>query len=183
MNSKKIKLLSEALSSDVLFQYAFGKSDAQNSKALSWYFDFALQYCEKHGGVITTPEQDGIVTWVPQSAFPPHSNGDVPAIAAPSLRKMNLHESTPEGIIEKRGTSFAYIWLLAVDKEFRGKGYARRMLEEAMHQLRDRGFEECWLSTENPNNKTFYERNGFSLFKEVESQAKLKTAIYYRKIF
>ncbi len=181
---RMISLLIDAFSEDPLFSFAFsGTSVEHMRRAMGVYFDFALRYTLQHGGLVTTPDQQGIVAWIPQQSFPPEPPDSVPEQADEQVIKRFMnHEETPEGIIAANANNFGYIWLMAVSESHRGRGYAGNLLEAAIAQIRAEGKTECWVSTENPANKNMYIRNGFRLFVEKESAIGIKTMVFMQHI-
>lgn len=53
--------------------------------------------------------------------------------------------------------------------EYRGKGYAQRMIEEYLHRMKQNGRKICLLSLSVNNNRAlrFYERNGFTPYRKI----------------
>ncbi len=175
-------LLSSNFYADPLFEYAFRGTPAQRNRALEAYFSAALDACLATGELVLAPGNVGLAGWIPGTAFPPHIDdnriSNQPSYVAEGWSRFNMHEITPESIIQTNAQEFAYLWLLAVDFSARGRGVAGQLLETSLDQMKEGGFRECWLSTENPANRAFYEKYGFTLFQEALAESGLRSLVF-----
>lgn len=170
-------MLCTIFANDPLFTYAFG-ADLQ---AMEAYFYRSLVLCDKRGEIETVPTHEGILAWLPSTDFPPAlSEEGLGKEAVAAFHRLKQHDATPEKIIAAATSRFAYIWLLGVAPSGRGKGYARQLMERALEHMERQGFEECWLSTEREENKPFYRKLGFELFKEITAPSGIVTYVYRR---
>lgn len=170
---KHTQLFISAFEHDPLFSFVFEDENKELTKqTLEWYFGNILEYCRRHGQVIITPDELGIISWVGDKHFPPHFDKDIMEnVDKKILEKMQryeeLHEHFLEDYIVEHGINFGYIALLAVDDKARGKGYAKSLINDALNQMKAKGLNQCWLTTENAENIKFYEKNGFRLVHQI----------------
>ncbi len=59
------------------------------------------------------------------------------------------------------GSATAYLCAFRVKKEFRGQGLGSRMMEEALADLKARGFQRATIGASEERNKKLYRRMGF----------------------
>lgn len=83
------------------------------------------------------------------------------------------------GILAKTIFESCYIDLLAVKKEFRGKGIARHLLEELDNHLRAMGIHTVYLNTQDYQAKGFYLKMGYTLAGQMEDVPFAGTTRYY----
>ncbi len=176
-----VSLLQQAFENDPLFSYAFTKEHV-GITAIRRYFNYVIRYCEKNGKIIVSPDGQGILAWIPGYHFPPKPKVQLLKTTPETILRLELHENTPETIIAANGNNYGYIWLLAISPDSQGKGVGGQLVNEALRQMAEFELGECWLSTENPKNKIFYQKHGFQLFTEEVSQAELTTYIFTKNL-
>ena len=74
---------------------------------------------------------------------------------------VTLTSAPPEWDAELRGHDARWISKLAVAPDSHGRGLGRRMMEEALEQLRSEGARRAWLDCRNGPLVAFYEYLGF----------------------
>ncbi len=187
MNLKQCSLLlSSNFSEDPLFRYAFTGTTAQRYRGMEAYFSAALDYCLEFGELTMAPGNSALLAWIPGTAFPAHIDDNrissQPPYVGEAWRKFNLHEETPENIIDKNARNFGYLWILAVDFSVRERGLASQLLYSCFDQMREAGLDECWLSTENESNISFYTKKGFVLVASAIAKSGLKTFVFKKEL-
>ncbi len=83
------------------------------------------------------------------------------------------------GILAKIAFESCYIDLLAVKKEFRGKGIAQRLLEELEGRCRALGITTIYLNTQDYQAKGFYLKMQYALVAQVDDIPFAGTTRYY----
>jgi ribosomal protein S18 acetylase RimI-like enzyme len=74
---------------------------------------------------------------------------------------VTLTTAPPEWEAELKGHDIRWISKLAVAPDSHGRGFGRRMAEEALEQLRREGAQRAWLDCRNGPLVAFYESLGF----------------------
>ena len=160
-----------------LMLYAFeGYTGQQRSVLLNRLYTRCVAAASMCGGVLTTPDNQGAVIWLPGKNFPLSLLHEIRSGMAgipfqigvkPTLRLMN-HDSEPEKWIRQNAApNMGYIWCIGVLAQARGKGYSRLLIDQSMAQMHSLGLTECWLKTEDPKNVTIYQKLGFTLVRET----------------
>jgi ribosomal protein S18 acetylase RimI-like enzyme len=160
-----------------LMQYAFeGITEDKRQLLLNRLYNRCVAASALYGGVITTPDEQGAVIWLPAKNFPLTLLHEIRSGMAliplelglkSTLRLMN-HDSEPEAWIRRQaGDKMGYIWCIGVLPQARGKGYSRLLIEQSMQQMKALGLNTCWLKTEDPKNVTIYQKLGFTLMRET----------------
>lgn len=181
-------LLTSNFSNDPLFEYSFRGTETQRHRGMEAYFSAALDYCLIAGELVLAPGNAGLLGWIPGSHFPPEIDSfkmiGQPGYVLEGWKRLHEHEATPEKLITQLSDNqhFAYIWLLAVDFSVRGRGYGKWLLDAASEQAREAKLTSLWLSTENPDNGKFYEKQGFVLKASEVAASGLPTFIYAKMI-
>lgn len=177
---KYIELFISAFANDPLFSFVFADKDAGKSmRAQQWYFKTAVDYCSQYGNIASTNDNLGAIAWVNGKHFPPHFDESViNSDIADKIHMFEKHEETVEDYIVKNGQNYGYIWLLAVDENARGKGYAKLLINKTIQQMKQQGLNECWLTTENNNNISFYKKHGFTLVKQSTTGIGIETYFF-----
>jgi ribosomal protein S18 acetylase RimI-like enzyme len=170
-------VLTSAFLNYPLMKYAFKKhTEAPRQVLIHRLHSRCVAASAIYGGVITTPDNQGAVIWLPGKNFPlgwlKEIRSGMAAIPfqvgiKQTLRLMQ-HDGESEGWIKKNADAdMGYIWCIGVLKEAQGKGYSRLLMEQSMQQMLSQGLTTCWLKTEDPKNVTIYQKLGFSVMNEM----------------
>ncbi len=96
--------------------------------------------------------------------------------------KVLVDNEKPVGFLTYHPKNFRTAWIqfLAISKEARGKGYAKRILEDIFAELKEKGFENVQLLTRTNNERArnLYEKMGFELTESDPSGI-----VYFNKNF
>jgi ribosomal protein S18 acetylase RimI-like enzyme len=186
------KILADAFLHYPLMQYAFeGRSEEERAKALHQMYSCCVPAAALYGGVILSEGKQGALIWLNGKNFPlgllreiKSSMWTIPFHlgAKTTLRLMN-HDAVSEGWIAKNaGEKFGYIWCVGVNANSRGKGYSKKIIDQAITDMRAQGMNEFWLKTEDPKNVTIYQKLGFELvYETVVKSSGLKSWVMRRK--
>lgn len=156
------KLFAQSFCDDPLYKYLFPRAKTRETKAY-YYFRFELM-----SNIDSIYELDGLkaITVV----LNPHQRANrVPfAVTAKTFFKIGLIPLIKFSIyLRKNSTQLRlfhlsgekYLDLLAVNKEYRGQGYADKLLKEIGDGV--------FLETQNPCNVSLYAKYGFKLLSEI----------------
>lgn len=176
-NATASHVLAEAFLHYPLMKYAFeGRSEQERVASLHKLYTACVSGADMYGGVLTTPDSQGAVIWLPGKNFtlglPREIRSGMAIIpfqigVKATLRLMN-HDGVSEGWVKKNaGPHMGYIWCIGVLAQARGKGYSRILIDESISRMRQQGLTECWLKTEDPKNVTIYQKLGFTLMNEM----------------
>ena len=61
------------------------------------------------------------------------------------------------------GRPFVCLWIMGVDPAAQGQGLGALLVRRALERMKEQGFDNCILKTENEGNVVFYQRLGFEL--------------------
>ncbi len=174
-----------------LMRYAFeGHTEATRLRSLNLLYKYCTQAAKKFGGVLVTPDRKGALVWLPANNFPLNLHHEILSgmwkipievgIKA-TLRLMN-HDTVSENWIKKNANkNFGYIWCVGVTASARGKGYSRRLIEQCIADMKQKGLNEFWLKTEDPKNVLIYKKLGFELMHETVVKSSGITSWVMRK--
>jgi GNAT superfamily N-acetyltransferase len=151
---------------------------AQRERGLPLYFRMAMQYALRFGGQIHRSDDSprAVATWLEPGRSPPSTIG--------MLRTGLLRLLWSGGLSDARrlltlGDTFDrlheqdmtqphwYLWLLAVDPPFQGKGLGGDLLRPALDEA-DRERLPCYLETARERNVSFYLRFGFRMLRDEQ---------------
>jgi GNAT superfamily N-acetyltransferase len=160
-----------------LKNYAFeGCTDEQKAKGLLALYAHCTEAAQMYGGVLTTLDSSGALIWLPSKHFQlglwrevVSGMWQIPFKLGPkaTLRLVN-HDAEPEDWIRANSSdNMGYIWVVGVLAEARGKGYSRKLIEQAIADMKQQGLTEFWLKTEDPKNVQIYQKLGFEVVKEM----------------
>ncbi len=149
---------------------------AQRERSLPLYFRMAMHYALRFGGQVHRSDDAprAVATWLEPGHSPPSTIG--------MLRTGLLRLLWSGGLSDARrlfalGDTFdrlhkqdmtqahRYLWLLAVDPPFQGKGIGGELLRAALQDA-DRSRLACYLETARERNVSFYLRFGFRILRD-----------------
>ncbi len=170
-------ILGDAFLNYPLMQYAFdGRTEEARATALRNLHTHCAKAAAMYGGIILSEDKRGALIWLNGKNFPLGLMREIksgmwviPFKLGPkaTLRLMN-HDAVPEGWIAKNANeNYGYIWCVGVNANSRGKGYSRKLIDQAITDMRAQGMNEFWLKTEDPKNVTIYQKLGFELVYET----------------
>jgi ribosomal protein S18 acetylase RimI-like enzyme len=166
-------LLARAFQDDPLYR-AVLPDEAKRRKASLWLHDRMLRYCLLYGTTHTLPSLEGVACWL----HPGQTEVTIGRIVRSGLLAMPLRMG-PAAFLrfsayidfssklreEKSPDSYWYLWVLAVDPSYQGKGVGGRLIRPVLERA-DASGTACYLETENAKNLAFYERHGFRIVAE-----------------
>lgn len=171
------KVLADAFLHYPLMQYAFeGKTEEVRSKSLHHLYTRCSKAASIHGGVILTADQQGALIWLPGKHFPLGLSHEIKSgmwtiplkLGIKTTLRLVNHDSELDKWIDKNANeNYGYIWCVGVNASARGKGYSRKLIDQAITDMRTQGMNEFWLKTEDPKNVTIYQKLGFELVYET----------------
>lgn len=128
------------------------------------------------------PDEAYMPIWAPLLAFNQETVGD--AEARPYALTLG-----PPGGDQIAGGLWAmslwgsfYIALLVVPKDARGQGLGSQLMSMAEVEARDRGCRQMWLDTYAFQARPFYERQGFSVFGQIEGPQPMFPRVFMQKL-
>lgn len=83
------------------------------------------------------------------------------------------------GITANKWMNETHISLLAINKEYRGKGYGTELLKKAEDFASVSGTKLITINTQDYQAKTFYEQYGYQVFGQLKDTPFLGTTKYY----
>jgi GNAT superfamily N-acetyltransferase len=149
---------------------------AQRERGLRLYFRMAMKYAMRFGGQVHRSDERprAVATWLEPGHAPASTMGLVRTGFLGLLwaggwagagRLMTFGNTIERLHLRDVPQAHRYLWLLAVDPPFQGKGiggeFLRPMLQDA-----DRGGLPCYLETARERNVSFYIRFGFRVLRD-----------------
>jgi GNAT superfamily N-acetyltransferase len=179
-------ILAEAFLHYPLMLHAFeGCSEEERAKKILQMHTHCAKASKLYGGLIITPDEQGAIAWLNGKNFPlgllREIKGGMAILSLKlgvksTLRLMN-HDAVPESWMKKNASmKMGYIWNIGVSENARGKGYSRKLIDQAIEQMREQGMDEFWLKTEDEKNVAIYRKLGFEvMFETVVKSSGLKS--------
>ena len=167
-------VLSKAFKDDPFNTYAFPDPE-ERAKKMPYAYQFLLRYYISYGRCyITSPKVEGVAVWI-------HSNNlrtsfwrmIISGAIWPAV-KMGMDTSKRMQVltnyIEKKHRQLVpdkhwYLFLIGVDPEYQGKGYASKLLNGMLSEIDKEGL-SCYLETEVKKNVPIYQHFGFDVIDE-----------------
>jgi len=141
---------------------------------------FSIRYCMRFGEVYTTsPKLEGIALW--RLEDPKEEEKEKPRSLFANWLSFRLELALGE-VLEKVSTIFEYIFsthyelmpsphlyffILGVDPNFQGKGYASKLIRPMLARIGEDQL-KCYLDTNNENNVGLYQHFGFKILKKYQ---------------
>ena len=149
---------------------------AKRARGLPLYFRMAMKYSLRFGGRVHRSDESprAIATWLAPGRSPPSTLGMLRTgmlrllwASGPSdARRLLAFGDTVERLHKQDVTQVHwYLWLLAVDPPFQGKGIGGELLRPTLQQV-DRAGQHCYLETARERNVSFYLRFGFRILRD-----------------
>ena len=141
---------------------------------------FSLRYCMRFGDVYTTsPKLEGIALW--QFEDPVEEQKDKPRSLFANWLSFRLEVALGEAVekvyaiydymistqYELVPSSHWYFFIIGVDPNYQGKGYASRLIKPMLARI-DKEQLPCYLDTNNENNVGIYQHFGFKVLKKYQ---------------
>ena len=161
--------LGQAFSQDPFMSYLFPDSTTrvqQVTKLLLPVIRCSLLY----GSVEVAPEGGGALMWISGEHIPLKLSQIVKSgliwtpfsIGSSPFKRLQAHDTVCEHEIKNKAPDgFAYLWVVGVHPDYKGRGFGKQMIKSALENMRSRGHSACLLRTENPNNVGLYKHLGF----------------------
>lgn len=144
----------------------------QRKRYLEQYLGWGLNYGLLHGEVYTTPDIAGVSIWLPpgQTHITTWRYIWAGYIQLPFVMKLtHIFSKTlkNEKIVHKAHQEIMtephwYLWGIAVDPDYRGRGVGRALLQPGLDKA-DLDQVPCYLETHDEGNIAYYEKYGFEL--------------------
>jgi ribosomal protein S18 acetylase RimI-like enzyme len=136
---------------------------------------FILNFFKKNWDWLIPPGSD----FSPEYMVATNSSSKEPADHGDTTIKVYLENKEPVGFVAYRKTKFyeGFVNFLGVEESKRRKGYARKLLQHAIDDLKKQGCTVVWLLTRVVNTKAqkLYESMGFKEYERTDY------AVYYKK--
>lgn len=167
-------MLARAFKNDPINAYAFPNL-AGRMKKMPYAYQYLLRYYLSYGGsFITSPQLEGVAVWIHSDNLGTSfwrmliSGAIWPAMkmGIEAGRKMLVFDK----YMERKHSELVhvkhwYLFLLGVDPQQQGKGYASKLLREMLTGIDEEDL-PCYLETEAERNVPIYEHFGFDVIDE-----------------
>ena len=170
------EVLSRAFHDDPLFS-SFIRDPLQRKKKLHYLLETMVHYSVSYGEVYaTSPNFEGVAVWLPfdkveMTLWRGIRNGGLSIIFNLGLRSTFRQLSVSDLMSSRHKRHITsphwYLYLLGVEPELQGKGYASKLVK-AMLDRTDREGLACYLDNTNEKNLTMHQRYGFRVIEEYE---------------
>ena len=149
---------------------------AQRERGLPLYFRMAMQYALRFGGQVHRSDDAprAVATWLEPGRSPPSTIGLLrtgflrllwSGGLSDARRLLTLGDTFDRLHKQDARQAHWYLWLLAVDPPFQGKGLGGELLRPALDEA-DRAGLSCYLETARERNVSFYLRFGFRVLRD-----------------
>jgi len=174
------EMLGRAFYDDPLTLYAYSDGERE-SGSLLYFFQFPIRYCLRYGeGYAPTPEIEGVALWLPSNKYPItfwrtlrtaslwfmfKTMGKIGSARIKRMAYIGKHIDEAH----KRLAPFEhmYLWILGIDPEHQGKGYASKLLRPMFDRMDEDGI-PCYLDTLTEKNVAMYEHLGFKVLEKID---------------
>ena len=167
-------MLARVLKDDPINAYAF-PNPAERMRKMPYAYQFLLRYNLSYGGsFITSPNLEGVAVWIYSDYLGTSfwrmliSGAIWPAtkMGIEAGRKMQVFNK----YMDRKHSELVpikhwYLFLLGVDPQHQGKGYASKLLREMLSRIDEEGL-PCYLETEVEKNVPIYEHFSFNVIDE-----------------
>jgi hypothetical protein len=169
--SLAVQRLTSAFSEDPCLKYLLD-SDVYDPEKAKYLHRYTLRIGLRYGLITTTSKNiEGISIWLPPgkssvSTWMFIRSGGLNLIKKVHPKILDLFKTYDKfsSGIHHRNASMPhwYLFSIAVDKQYQGRGYAKQLLEPVL-QYFDEKKQTCYLETHNPKNVGFYAKYNFEL--------------------
>ena len=195
LNKSHIKpaaeVLTRAFRNDPLLQHCF-PDELERERIAPYFFQYMLSYGVRHGEIYaTSPNLEGIAAWLTSDNYPMTFGRlirSVPLSIMFSLGRWGGARMRYFGeyidAVHKRLAPFKhwYLLIIGVDPQFKGKGYAGKLLRPMFARIDEEGL-PCYLETLGEKNVTLYEHFGFRMVeKSAIPETKLTSWAMLREV-
>ena len=174
------EMLGRAFYDDPLTLYAYSDRERE-SGSLHYFFQFPIRYCLRHGeGYTLTSEIEGVALWLPSNKYPITFWRTLRTASLWSMLKMmsrigmgrmkrmaRIGTHLDEAHKRLAPSEHMYLYVLGVDPEHQGKGYASTLLKPMLARLDEDGM-PCYLDTLMEKNVGMYEHFGFKVLEKID---------------
>jgi len=169
------KVCAKAYFDDPLFCWFFPEI-SKRRKNLSHLFNVGFRYTLKYGEVYATSSNiEGVASWLPYDK----SNISISQIirlgfltlilkaGIKNLKKMNLYDKFCKKKHKKHANfPHYYLYNIAVDPEYQGKGYASKLLRPMLARFDEQNL-PCYLETQIEKNVSIYQHFDFEVVEKT----------------
>jgi len=195
LNKSHIKPAAEVLTR-AFRNYPFSKyffpDELEREKRLPYFFQYFLNYGIRYGeSYATSLNLEGVAVWLTSDNYPMTFGRlirSVPLSIMFSLGRWGGDRMRYFGeyidAVHKRLAPFKHWYLqeIGVDPQFKGKGYAGKLLRPMFARIDEEGL-PCYLETEDEKNVTLYEHFGFRMVeKSAIPETKLTSWAMLREV-
>jgi len=195
LNKSHIKPAAEVLAR-AFRNYPFSKyffpDELEREKRLPYFFQYFLNYGIRYGeSYATSLNLEGVAVWLTSDNYPMTFGRlirSVPLSIMFSLGRWGGDRMRYFGeyidAVHKRLAPFKHWYLqeIGVDPQFKGKGYAGKLLRPMFARIDEEGL-PCYLETEDEKNVTLYEHFGFRMVeKSAIPETKLTSWAMLREV-
>jgi ribosomal protein S18 acetylase RimI-like enzyme len=141
---------------------------------------FSLRYCMRFGEVYTTsPNLEGFALWQflkskeeeenkPNNLFVNWLSFRLEIALGEAVEKVySIYDCMISTQYELVPSPHWYFFIIGVDPQFQGKGYATRLIKPMLARIDDEHL-GCYLDTNNENNVAIYQHFGFKVLKKYQ---------------
>jgi ribosomal protein S18 acetylase RimI-like enzyme len=175
LNKSQIKpateVLVRAFRNYPLSKYFFA-DELEREKRLPCFFQYVLNYCIRYGEIYATSlNLEGVAVWLTSDNYPTTFGKLIRSVplsiifglgrkGGSRMRYFGEYIDT----VHKRLAPFKHWYLqeIGVDPQFKGKGYAGKLLRPMFARIDEEGL-PCYVETEDERNVTLYEHFGFRM--------------------
>ncbi len=195
LNKSHIKPAAEVLAR-ALRNYPFSKyffpDELEREKRLPYFFQYVLNYGIRYGEIYATSlNLEGVAVWLTSDNYPMTFGRlirSVPLSIMFRLGRWGGDRMRNSGeyidVVHKRLAPFKHWYLqeIGVDPQFKGKGYAGKLLRPMFARIDEEGL-PCYLETWDEKNVPLYEHFGFRMVeKSAIPETKLTNWAMLRKV-
>jgi len=163
-------VLARAFYNDPFFTFVLPDAN-KRARILPWLFDRTLRYGQRYGKIHTTPSLDGIAMWLGPGKTTLQWTGIIrtglyllPLKLTWRELERSINLSNCANRLHKKLVAGRhwYLYGLGVEPSKQGQGVGQTLLQPVLAQADSEGL-ICYLDTNNEQNVSFYEQNGFKV--------------------